>query len=136
MNLMISQLLKRQILRLAIICLFIISSIISFNVRIVSAKEIESPELIQRISKDFTKKYCNAIAFGLSKESAMNFSYEENKKVFENKKDIDIINKEILAKEIADSVIDSCGYPIKLSGEKGSQEFKSYYLAKEEDSSS
>ena len=136
MNLMISQLLKRQILRLAIICLFIISSIISFNVRIVSAKEIESPELIQRISKDFTKKYCNAIGFGLSKESAMNFSYEENKKVFENKKDIDIINKEILAKEIADSVIDSCGYPIKLSGEKGSQEFKSYYLAKEEDSSS
>ena len=65
----------------------------------------------------------------------MNFSIEENKQVFKKRKEINNINKELLAEEIAISVIEQCGYPINLTGEKGIQEFKSYYLSKDEESS-
>ena len=37
----------------------------------------------------------------------------------------------ILAEPV--SVIEKCGYPIKLLGEKGIMEFKNYYLSKDKD---
>ena len=43
------------------------------------------------------------------------------------------INKEILAETIAISVIEKCGYPINLMGEKGIEEFKIYYLSKDKE---
>ena len=64
----------------------------------------------------------------------MNFSFEENKQVFKNNKEINTINKELLAEEVAISVIEKCGYPINLSGEKGIIEFKNYYLSKDQES--
>ena len=36
-------------------------------------------KLTNRVSKDYTKKFCNGIAFGLSKESALIFTIKENK---------------------------------------------------------
>ena len=89
--------------------------------------------LIKKISQSYTKKFCNAIGFGLSKESAMNFSLKENNQVFKKRKEFNNINKELLAEEIATSVVEKCGYPIKLSGEKGVIEFKSYYLSKDKE---
>ena len=68
----------------------------------------------QYTRKDYTKKFCNSIGFGLSKESAMKFSFSENKEVFKTRKGIDKINKELLAQEIANSVIDNCGYQLNL----------------------
>ena len=88
---------------------------------------------IKKVSKSYTNKFCNAIGFGLSKESAMNFSLEENKQVFKKRKELDSIDKELLAEEIAISVIEKCGYPINLSGEKGIIEFKEYYLSKDKE---
>ena len=64
----------------------------------------------------------------------MNFSFEENKQAFIKRKEIQNLDKELLAEEIATSVVDQCGYPINLSGEKGVFEFKSYYLSKEKES--
>ena len=93
--------------------------------------EKDNSILIKKISQSYTKKFCNAIGFGLSKESAMNFSIEENKQAFKKKKEINKINKELLAEEIAVSVVERCGYPINLSGEKGINEFKIYYLSKD-----
>tara|TARA_Y100001968_G_C18886368_1_gene494094 strand:- start:88 stop:441 length:354 start_codon:yes stop_codon:yes gene_type:complete len=107
---------------------------ITFNANIVSSLEIDSSVLIHKISKDYSKKFCNAIAFGLSKESAMTFSYEENKKVFEKRKGISKINKELLAEQISTSILEKCGYNISMKGEKGIQDFKSYYLLKDKDS--
>ena len=89
--------------------------------------------LIEKISKDFTKKFCNSIGFGLSKESAMNFSFSENKEVFKNRKGIENINKESLANKIAFSVFDGCGYQIDLSGDKDIEEFANYYLSLEQE---
>ena len=107
------------------------ATLFSFRIEIVSASEVKVDPLVQKISKDFTKKFCNSIAFGLSKESAMKFSLEENKKVFEKRKGINNINKDDVATEIANSVIFTCGYPINLSGEEGEKEFKNFYLSKE-----
>ena len=64
----------------------------------------------------------------------MNFSLQENNQVFNNRKGFKNINKEVLAEEIAIGVIEKCGYPINLSGEKGIIEFKNYYLSKDKES--
>ena len=113
------------------IMLITITLSLNLNIKPVSAIEKYDAKLIEKISKDYTKKFCNSIAFGLSKESAMNFSIAENKQVFKNKKGVNEINKEILAEQIAISTVENCGYLINLKGEKGIEEFKSYYLDKE-----
>tara|TARA_Y100001968_G_scaffold154841_1_gene141431 strand:+ start:81 stop:416 length:336 start_codon:yes stop_codon:yes gene_type:complete len=105
-----------------------------FQPNVLYASEIENSTFIKKVSKSYTKKFCNAIGFGLSKESAMNFSIEENKQVFKKRKEMNNIDKELLAEEIALSVIEQCGYPINLSGEKGILEFKNYYLSKDQES--
>ena len=106
-------------------------TVFTFNINTVFAKGSESADFIKKVSKDYTKKYCNSIGFGLSKESAMKFSKGENEKVFEKKKLMKTINQELLAEEIASSVIENCGYSINLFGEEGIQEFKDYYLSKD-----
>ena len=113
------------------ILLITIILLLNLNVKTVSAIEKYDVKLIEKISKDYTKKFCNSIAFGLSKESAMNFSIAENKQVFKNKKGVNKIKKEILAEEIAISTVENCGYLINLKGQKGIEEFKNYYLDKE-----
>ena len=107
------------------------SILIIFHTESLYASESDDNKLIEKVSQSYTNKFCNAIGFGLSKESAMNFSLKENKQVFKKKKGINQINKELLAEEIAISVIEKCGYPINLSGEKGVLDFKSYYLSKD-----
>ena len=105
--------------------------LLNLNLKTVSAIENYDVKLIEKISKDYSKKFCNSVAFGLSKESAMNFSIAENKQVFKNKKGVNKINKEQLAEEIAISTVENCGYLINLKGQKGIEEFKNYYLDKE-----
>ena len=123
------QKLKKEICRM-FLCVFIVfSTLIFLQTEVLYASETDNSLLIQKISKDYTKKFCNAIGFGLSKESAMKFSIEENKQVFKNRKEFNNIDKDILAEEIATSVIEKCGYPINLSGEKGIMDFKMYYLS-------
>ena len=114
--------------------IFLCSILVVFHTEALSASESNPSVFIKKVSNSYTKKFCNAIGFGLSKESAMTFSLEENKQVFKNKKEINTLDKELLAEDIAISVIEKCGYPINLSGEKGIIEFKNYYLSKDEES--
>ena len=123
--------LKKVFFRLFTLIFTICSMLISLQTESVSAAESIDNKLINKVSQSYTKKFCNAIGFGLSKESAMDFSLAENKQVFKKKKGFNDINKELLAEEIAISVIEKCGYPINLSGEKGILEFKNYYLSKD-----
>tara|TARA_B100001250_G_C19408040_1_gene617782 strand:- start:252 stop:656 length:405 start_codon:yes stop_codon:yes gene_type:complete len=111
----------------------ICSTLIIFHPEELYASESVESVLIKKVSKSYTNKFCNSIGFGLSKESAMNFSLKENNQVFNKRKDYNNINKELLAEKIAISVIEKCGYPINLSGEKGILEFKSYYLSKDQE---
>jgi len=124
---------KRFILKLFAFILIIGITFIVSQPKVTYALENDESGFIKKVSQSYTKKFCNSIGFGLSKESAMNFSIEENKQVFKKRKEINDINKELLANEIAISVIEKCGYPIDLSGEKGIIEFKNYYLLKDEE---
>ena len=125
---------KKSTLRLFAFVFLIYSTLIMFNVEEVYASENVDSVLITKVSQSYTKKFCNSIGFGLSKESAMNFSLKENNQVFKKRKEFNNVNKELLAEEIAIAVVEKCGYPINLSGEKGIQDFKSYYLSKDQES--
>ena len=90
-----------------------------------------SVSLLQnRISNNFTKKYCRAIKNGLSKDEAMksaivkteniiSFSYNPQKKWIE---------KDDLANQISLQVVNDCGWSFGLTGKEGSDYFKSYFL--------
>ena len=125
--------LKKVIFRLFIFIFIICTTLITSHTEVLYALEVDNSIFLKKVSKSYTNKFCNAIGFGLSKESAMNFSFEENNQVFKKKKEISNINKELLAEEIAISVIEKCGYPINLNGEQGILEFKRYYLSKDDE---
>ena len=126
--------LKKINLRLFAFIILIFSTLFIFHTDELYASESVDSTLIKKVSRSYTKKFCNSIGFGLSKESSMNFSLKENNQVFNKRKNFKNINKEALAEEIAIGVIEECGYPIKLSGEKGIMEFKNYYLSKDKES--
>ena len=122
---------KKITLRIFTFIFFIGSTFIILPTEELYASESIDTTLIKKVSQSYTKKFCNSIGFGLSKESAMNFSIKENNQVFIKKKGFKNINKELLAEEIAIAVVEKCGYPINLSGENGVMEFKDYYLSKD-----
>ena len=90
-----------------------------------------SVSLLQnRISNNFSKKYCKAIQNGFSKDEAMksaivqteniiSFSYNPQKKWIE---------KDDLANQISLKVVNDCGWTFGLIGKEGVDYFKSYFL--------
>ena len=90
-----------------------------------------SVSLLQnRISNNFSRKYCKAINNGLSKDEAMksaivkteniiSFSYNPQKKWIE---------KDDLASQISLEVVNDCGWSFGLIGKEGVEYFKSYFL--------
>jgi len=90
-----------------------------------------SVSLLQnRISNNFSRKYCKAIQNGFSKDEAMksaivkteniiSFSYNPQKKWIE---------KSDLANQISLQVVNDCGQSIGLIGKDGVNYFKSYFL--------
>ena len=90
-----------------------------------------SVSLLQnRISSNFSKKYCKAIKNGFSKDEAMksaivkteniiSFSYNPQKKWIE---------KDDLANQISLQVVNECGWSFGLIGKEGVNYFKSYFL--------
>ena len=94
-------------------------------------KSDPSVSLLQnRISNNFSRKYCKAIQNGFSKDEAMksaivkteniiSFSYNPQKKWIE---------KDDLANQISLQVVNDCGWSIGLVGKGGVDYFKSYFL--------
>ena len=90
-----------------------------------------SVSLLQnRISNNFSKKFCKAIQNGFSKDEAMksaivkteniiSFSYNPQKKWIE---------KDDLSNQIALQVVNDCGWTFGLIGKEGIDYFKSYFL--------
>ena len=90
-----------------------------------------SVSLLQnRISNNFSRKYCSAIQNGFYKDEAMksaivkteniiSFSYNPQKKWIE---------KSDLANQISLQVVNDCGLSIGLIGKDGVEYFKSYFL--------
>ena len=87
----------------------------SFGSEVKASAIKQNDELIERIARDFSKKFCNGVGFGLSQESAVNFAMKENIATFKKKKGIENINTQDLIEKVSSSVIDKCGYPLNLS---------------------
>ena len=112
------------------ICLFIIC-ILNPSISFAFNTSDPSVSLLQnRISNNFSRKYCKAIKNGFSKDEAMKsaivkteniiaFSYNPQKKWIE---------KDDLANQISLQVINDCGWSFGLIGKEGVNYFKSYFL--------
>ena len=112
---------------------FIILGIVLLHPLVTFASHTSDPTvtlLQSRISNNFSKKFCNSIQNGLSKDEAMtsaiiktenivSFSYNPQKKWIE---------KEDLANQISIKVINECGWSFGLIGKEGINYFKSYFL--------
>ena len=104
-----------------------------FNPQIVLAFDKSDPSvslLQNRISNNFSRKYCKAIQNGFSKDEAMksaivkteniiSFSFNPQKKWIE---------KDDLSNQIALQVVNDCGWSFGLIGKEGINYFKSYFL--------
>ena len=103
------------------------------NPTIVLAFDTSDPSvslLQNRITNSFSRKYCNAIKNGFSKDEAMksaivkteniiSFSYNPQKKWIE---------KDDLANQISLQVVNDCGWSFGLIGKEGVDYFRSYFL--------
>ena len=96
----------------------------TFNLGLNALTINQNDKLIGRIAKDFSKKFCNGIGFGLSEESAMKFAMKENIANFKNNKEIANIDANVISEQISISVIDKCSYPLKLSEGEWISNFK------------
>ena len=115
---------KRQIISRFCLILFSFFLIFgSFNLELEALTINKNDQLIGRISKDFSKKFCNGIGFGLSQESAMNFAMKENVATFK-KKGIENIDNKLIAEKMSIEVVDKCGYSLDLSNDEWISSFK------------
>ena len=108
-------------------------AVVLLHPRITLASHNSDPSvslLQNRISNNFSKKYCKEIKNGLSKDEAMtsaiiktenivSFSYSPQKK---------LIEKEDLANQISIKVVNDCGWSFGLIGKEGINYFKTYFL--------
>ena len=110
---------------------FIINYLLNPSIGLAFDTSDPSVSLLQnRISNNFSRKYCNAIQNGFSKDEAMksaivkteniiSFSYNPQKKWIE---------KDDLANQISLQVVNDCGRSFGLVGREGVDYFKSYFL--------
>ena len=86
--------------------------------------------LRDRISNNFTHKYCNAIDSGFSKDEAMRSAIVETENIvaFSLNPQKKWISKEDLAEQISIKVINTCGWNFGLVGKEGIDYFKNYFL--------
>ena len=110
---------------------FFIIYLLNPTIGLAFEKSDPSVSLLQnRISNNFSRKYCKAIQNGFSKDEAMksaivkteniiSFSYNPQKKWIE---------KDDLANQISLQVVNECGWSFGLIGKEGVDYFKSYFL--------
>ena len=121
----------RRLLKLFIGLFFLLVYFLNPTTGFAFEKSDPSVSLLQnRISYNFSKKYCKAIQNGFSKDEAMknaivkteniiSFSYNPQKKWIE---------KDDLANQISLQVVNDCGRSFGLIGKEGVDYFKSYFL--------
>ena len=109
------RLLRKNIPSLCFIFFILFLIIGSFDSVIDASTIKQNDELIERIAKDFSNKFCNGIGFGLSEESAMNFAMKENMATFKNKKGLESIDNKLIVEKISLSVLNKCGFELNLS---------------------
>ena len=86
--------------------------------------------LRNRISNNFSSKYCKGIESGFSKDQAMRSAIidTENIVAFSINPQKKYILKDDLASQISIKVINKCGWSFGLTGKEGISYFKKYFL--------
>ena len=86
--------------------------------------------LRNRISNNFSNKYCKGIESGFSKDEAMRSAIIETENIvaFSINPQKKFILKDDLASQISIKVINKCGWSFGLSGKEGINYFKKYFL--------
>ena len=90
-----------------------------------------SVSLLQnRISNNFSRKYCKAIQNGFSKDESMKSAIIETENIisFSFNPQKKWIEKDDLANQISLKVVNDCGRSFGLIGKEGVNYFKSYFL--------
>ena len=90
-----------------------------------------SVSLLQnRISNNFSRKYCKAIQNGFSKDEAMKSAIVKTENIisFSYNPQKQWIEKDDLANQISLLVVNACGRSYGLIGKEGVDYFKSYFL--------
>tara|TARA_Y100001968_G_scaffold319791_1_gene351835 strand:- start:789 stop:1166 length:378 start_codon:yes stop_codon:yes gene_type:complete len=103
----------------------------SFNISYVLAAEIQQSKIIKfqdKFSKNISRKFCNSIGFGLSKESSLKFSLIENNKEMSKSKFYNYIDQNQIIEQLSTAIVDDCGYNLDLIGQKGVDELRSYLI--------
>ena len=104
-----------------------------FNPQIVLAFDKSDPSvslLQNRISNNFSRKYCKAIQNGFSKDEAMKSAIVKTENIisFSLNPQKKWIEKDDLSNQIALQVVNDCGWSFGLIGKEGINYFKSYFL--------
>ena len=86
--------------------------------------------LQNRISNNFSRKYCKAIQNGFSKDESMKSAIVETENIisFSFNPQKKWIEKNDLANQISLEVVNDCGWTFGLIGKEGVDYFKSYFL--------
>ena len=86
--------------------------------------------LRNRISNNFSNKYCKGIDSGFSKDQAMRSAIIETENIvaFSLNPQKKFILKDDLANQISIKVINKCGWTFGLTGKDGISYFKKYFL--------
>ena len=112
-----------DLFRIAFLFCFVLGA---FNLDLNALTIKQNNELTERIAKDFSKKFCNGVGFGLSQESAVNFAMKENMAIFKKKKGLENIDNKFLVEKVLNTVIDKCGYPLNLSEDELVSNFENF----------
>ena len=118
---------KKFFLGIFIIIVFLLNPKIDF------AFETSDPSvslLQNRISNNFSRKYCKAIQNGFSKDESMKSAIVETENIisFSFNPQKKWIEKDDLANQISLKVVNDCGRSFGLIGKEGVNYFKSYFL--------
>ncbi len=108
-------------------------SVYLFNPSIGLAFDTSDPSvslLQNRISNNFSRKYCKAIKNGFSKDEAMKSAIIKTENIisFSYNPQKQWIEKDDLANQISLQVVNNCGHSFGLIGKAGVDYFKSYFL--------
>ncbi len=95
--------------------------------------------LQEKVAKNYSNKFCNAIGIGISKDGAIRLAINENKDSKFNpglwfelassgKANLELIDKDQLAEVISKQIVIDCGSAIGLSGATGVESFTNYFV--------
>ncbi len=94
--------------------LFLLISTLTFVVSspIMAAQDIEQKitKLENKVSKKFSKTFCNSTGFGISEEGALKFSLGETEVEFSKNPLISNVNLDNIKEQILEDVADTCYY--------------------------